>query len=290
LKASDNPELGAEILRRVKAPHRPVLVVMTGNELGARVLVEGSMLIGRDPEAGLTLTDGLVSWHHAWIEDRGDGFTLVDLQSTNGTTVNGEVRPEFVLKPNDRIVFGGTAVSFEMQDAIEQEYGANLELLLNTDDLSGLLVRRRFDSELAAMVESAKQRNERVVLLVMDMDGIKKINDTHGHLFGAHVIGEAGKLIGRIIKGRGIGCRFGGDEFLAALTGLGRDQGSKVADEILGAINAHPFEKDGIKLRPGISIGVAAFPDQAADPPALFQHADEAMYRAKQSGRNRVSL
>jgi diguanylate cyclase (GGDEF)-like protein len=140
------------------------------------------------------------------------------------------------------------------------------------------------------MVESAKQRNERVVLLVMDMDGIKKINDTHGHLFGAHVIGEAGKLIGRIIKGRGIGCRFGGDEFLAALTGLGRDQGSKVADEILGAINAHPFEKDGIKLRPGISIGVAAFPDQAADPPALFQHADEAMYRAKQSGRNRVSL
>src|SRR4030095_781766 len=106
-------------MRRVKAPHRPVLVVMTGNELGKRVIVDRSLLIGRDAEADLTLTDGLVSWHHAWIEDRGASWTLVDLESTNGTTLNGEKGTEFVLKPNDRIVFGGTAVSFELQDALK---------------------------------------------------------------------------------------------------------------------------------------------------------------------------
>jgi two-component system, cell cycle response regulator len=290
LKASDNPELSAEILRRVKAPHRPVLVVMTGNELGKRVTVDRTLLIGRDPEADLVLTDGLVSWHHARIEDRGDAWTLVDLQSTNGTKVNGEVSPEFALQPNDRILFGGTAVSYELHDALEQAYGENLEQLLNTDDLSGLLLRRRFDKDLAAMVESARQRGESVTLLVMDMDGIKQINDTHGHLFGAYVIGETGRLIGRIIHNRGIGCRFGGDEYLAALPGLGRERGAAVAGEILEAVRSHPFSKDGIALRPGISIGVAAFPEQAPDATALFQAADEAMYRAKTGGRNRVAL
>jgi len=290
LKASDNPDLTAEVLRRVKAPHRPVLVVMTGNELGSRVVVDRSLLIGRDPDADLTLTDGLVSWHHAWVEDRGDTWTLVDLQSTNGTTLNGEKGTEFELKPNDRIVFGGTAVSFELQDAIKQAYNENLEQLLNTDDLSGLLVRRRFDSELSTMVESARQKHESVALLVMDMDGIKQINDTHGHLFGAYVIGEAGKLIGRVIHERGVGCRFGGDEYLAALPGLTRAQGELVGAEILRAVQTHPFSKDGIPLRPGISIGVAAFPDHAADALALFQAADEAMYRAKQSGKNKVCV
>ena len=290
LKASDNPDLTVEVLRRVKAPHRPVLVVMTGHELGKRVIVDRSLLIGRDPEADLTLSDGLVSWHHAWIEDRGDSWTLVDLQSTNGTTVNGEVKPEFVLEPNDRIVFGGTAVSFELQDGLKQAYNENLEQLLNTDDLSGLLVRRRFDIELATMVEAARQKRESVALLVMDMDGIKQINDTHGHLFGAYVIGETGRLIARVIDQRGIGCRFGGDEYLAALPGLTRSQAETVAREILEAVRTHPFNKDGVALRPGISIGVAAFPEQAGDAVTLFQAADAAMYRAKQSGKNKICV
>jgi two-component system, cell cycle response regulator len=290
LKASDNPDLTLEVMRRVKAPHRPVLVVMTGDELGKRVIVEKSLLIGRDPEADITLSDGLVSWHHAWIEDRGDSWTLVDLQSTNGTTVNGEKQPEFVLKPNDRIVFGGTAVSFELQDALEQAYNENLDQLLNTDDLSGLLVRRRFDNELGTMVELARQKKQSTALLVMDMDGIKQINDTHGHLFGAYVIGEAGKLIGRIIEGRGVGCRFGGDEYLAALPGLNREQAQLVGVEILEAVRNHAFNKDGIPLRPGISIGVAAFPEQASDALSLFHAADQAMYRAKQSGKNKVCI
>ena len=77
LKASDNPELTNEVLRRVKAPHRPVLVVLNGNELGKRVIVDRSLTIGRDPECDLQLSDGLVSWHHALIEDRGDSWTLI---------------------------------------------------------------------------------------------------------------------------------------------------------------------------------------------------------------------
>jgi diguanylate cyclase (GGDEF)-like protein len=289
LAASENPDLKQEVMRKIKAPHLPVLVVLTGNELGTRVVVDRSLMIGRAPDADLTLSDQMISWHHARIEDRGDGFALFDLGSTNGTTVNGETKAEFLLEPNDRIVFGATAVSFEKEDALKVDYNEAVERLLNIDDLSGLLVRRKFDVDFAALLDSARAKRAPLSLLVMDMDGIKKINDTHGHLFGAHVIGQAGHIIGGIIHQRGIGCRFGGDEYLAALPDMAIEGACEIGDRILKAINTVPFVKDGITLKPGISIGVAAFPADAPDTATLFQRADEALYRAKQGGRNRVS-
>jgi two-component system, cell cycle response regulator len=279
-----------EVSRRVKAPHRPVLVTLNGHEkdVGQRIIVDRTLLIGRDPDAALTLNDGLVSWHHASIEDRGDEWAVVDLGSTNGVQVNGEKVADAVLKPNDTIVFGSTVARFEMQDGVAQAYNQVVERLLNVDDLSGLFVRRKFDAELQGMVEGGRAQGKPVALLVMDLDGIKQINDTHGHLFGAYVIGESGKVIGGVLGNRGIGCRFGGDEFLAALSGMDVEAASAVGEEIRSAINQHPFEKDGIPLRPGISIGVAAFPANADDAMGLFQRADEALYRAKSAGKNRV--
>ena len=282
--------VSSEVMRRVKAPHRPMLVVISGNEqdVGRRVVVEQTLLIGRDPQAALPLNDALVSWHHARLEDRGDSWTLVDLGSTNGIVINGQNVPETLLSPNDTVVLGGTVMRFELQDGLAQAYNQVVERLLNIDDLSGLYVRRKFDAELANMIEAARQQGAPVALLVMDMDGIKRINDTHGHLFGAYVIGEAGRQIGNVIGGRGIGCRFGGDEYLAAFSGMDADGACAVAEDIRGVIAAHPFEKDGVPLRPGISIGVAAFPESANDAASLFQRADEALYRAKQAGKNRV--
>ncbi len=289
LPASENPNLTNEVMRRIKAPHRPVLVVLTGNEMGKRVVVERSLMIGRDPAGDLVLSDALVSWHHARIEDRGDSWTLVDLDSTNGVTVNGEACKERVLAPNDRIVMGGTAISFELQDALQQALNESVEHMLNVDDLTGLLVRRKFDSELERLVDGARVGSRSVALLVMDLDGVKKINDTHGHLFGAYVIGEAGRVIGRVLRGRGVACRFGGDEYLAALPDVDTPEAVTVAETILNAIANHRFEKDGIQLKPGISLGVASFPADAADAKALFEAADKAMYRAKHGGKNRVS-
>jgi two-component system, cell cycle response regulator len=288
LKASDRPDLSAEVMRRVKAPFRPVLVVLSGNEVGRRVTVDHTLLIGRDPEADLPLTDGLVSWHHARLEDRGDTWAVVDLGSTNGTMLNQDKCTDSALKPNDRIVFGSTVVSFELQDGVAQAYNEVVERLLNVDDLSGLYVRRKFDTELGVMVEQARVQRQPVALLVMDMDGIKAINDRHGHLFGAYTIGEAGRLIGQVLGARGIAARFGGDEYLAAMPAADVAAGVALGEEIRSAIAEHHFEKDGIRLHPGISIGVASFPETATDVATLFQRADEALYRAKQSGKNRV--
>jgi len=108
--------LSRAVVQAVKAPHRPVLVVISGNEMGVRKAVEQSLLIGRDPACDLVLTDALVSSRHAILEDRGDGWVLVDLGSTNGMSVNGQKGTEFMLTRNDKIVFGRTVARFEIRD------------------------------------------------------------------------------------------------------------------------------------------------------------------------------
>jgi len=282
--------LSNAVVQAVKAPHRPVLVVISGNEMCVRTAIDKTVLIGRDPACDLVLTDGLVSSRHALIEDRGDGWALVDLDSTNGTSVNGEKGKEFVLARNDKIAFGRTIARFEMQDQLEQAYDQLVDKLLNVDDLSGLLVRRKFDADLKIAIESARLQGAPLGLLMMDLDGIKKINDTHGHLFGAYVIGESGRLIGTVTEGRGFATRFGGDEYIAALPGMDVAATRAMGERILKAVAAHKYERESIALRPGISIGAAAFPESATDAETLFQRADEALYRAKRGGKNQVSL
>jgi len=284
-----SPTLSQAVVQAVKAPHRPVLVVISGNEMGVRKRVDQSLLVGRDPECDLVLTDALVSSRHALLEDRGDSWTLIDLGSTNGTSVNGEKGKEFVLERNDKLAFGHTVARFEMQDSLEQAYDELVEKLLNVDDLSGLLVRRKFDADLNVALEAARTRQAPLGLLMMDLDGIKKINDTHGHLFGAYVIGESGRVIGRVLEGRGFASRFGGDEYIAALPGVDLSGACAVGEEIRRAIGEHKFERESVSLHPGISIGVGAFPENAIDMNSLFQHADEALYRAKRAGKNQVS-
>jgi len=286
----DGPgELRSQVLQAVRAKHRPALLVLTGNEVGTRCPLEGTTLVGRDPLGGLVLSDAGVSFRHARVEDRGDAWAVVDLGSTNGTQIGGKLIAEHLLEPGDRVTFGATVVRFEVQDALDQQYDDVLDRLLNIDELSGLFVRRKFDRELKTLIDAASREGRSIGLLVMDLDGVKKINDTHGHLFGAYVIGESGRVIGEVLGERGIAARFGGDEFVAAIPAADLARTEEAAEEIRAAINAHAFEREGVPLHPGISIGVAALGDSASDADALFRAADAALYRAKQAGKNCVS-
>jgi len=197
------------------------LVVVGGPDVGKRARLGRGVEVGRDPTAAFPLSDESVSWRHFRIEDRGAGeWALVDMGSTNGTIVNGERRNEAALKPGDRMFVGKTILEFQQQDAIQEGFSAEVERLLNIDELSGLWVRRRFDTQLLATVAAVQRGTIPVVsVIVMDLDGVKPINDTHGHEMGAFVIGEAGRVIGATLSGRGFATRFGGDEYAAALPG-----------------------------------------------------------------------
>ncbi|MGE0784996.1 MAG: GGDEF domain-containing protein [Sandaracinaceae bacterium] len=275
---------------------RPILIVLAGPDVGERTrLSTSAFVVGRAPGVDLLLNDLRVSSRHFRVEDRGDGFAIVDLGSTNGTSVNGErLDGERALENGDRIVAGDTVFRFELQDALDSAYADAVQRLIDIDDLTGLYQRRRFDRELATMLASAAEEGRALGLLVMDLDGVKAINDTNGHLFGAHVISESGKLIGRVIADPdypgAIAARFGGDEYVVACPDADLERATQLARAIHRAIGDHRFEKEGRTLEVGISVGVAAFPDHAGALEDLFKCADGALYSAKRAGKNRVAV
>jgi diguanylate cyclase (GGDEF)-like protein len=288
LKLDESQAAGGALGRAVRAKFRPALIVMSGQRVGLRISVQGNLTIGRDATAGLTLPDKGVSSQHALLEDRGGSWTLVDLGSTNGTAVNGTRIVEIDLSHGDKLAFGTTLVRFEVQDAADQAFSEMIAEMVHIDDLTGLYLRRRFDAEVQALVAAHEASGGPIGLLAMDLDGIKAINDANGHLFGAYTIAECGKLIGELVRGKGFATRFGGDEFVAALPGCDIDAAVAFAEAIRARIASHPFEFEGKTLRPGISIGAAAYPADGRDAVELFRQADAALYAAKRSGKNCV--
>lgn len=286
----DSNSLRAALQAELRKSVAPSLAVILGPDVGTRVVLDKSVEMGRDPSCELPLHDDNVSWRHARVEDRGNGdWALVDLGSTNGTILDGQRCESAILKPGNRIFIGKTVIELQ-QDALRDAQAAELERLISIDDLSGLWVRRRFDAQLATSVAAVLAGNVKALsVVVMDMDGVKGINDTHGHHMGAFVIGAAGHVIGKGIEGRGFATRFGGDEFAAALPGLDKDEAVTLAESLRVAVVAHVYEKDGVRVSPGLSCGVATVPGDATDAEGLFRAADQAMYRAKRAGKNRVA-
>lgn len=265
-------------------------VIRGGQDLGVQAQIEGAATIGRNPESNLCLRDLGVSWEHARITPQGgDVYLLEDLGSTNGTRISGTpVTGGRALADGDKIMLGESVVRFSLSDAMEIDFLQEIGQLVGTDPLTGLESKRRFDDAFDYALKVGAQEDHSVAMLMMDMDGVKGINDTHGHKFGAYVIGETGKLIKTCLSSGGHACRFGGDEFSAFIPGIDKDEACKLAETIRTTIETAGFEKDGIPLKPTISIGVGCFPADGEDPMALLEHADAALYRAKADGKNCV--
>jgi len=272
------------------------LVVLQGSEseIGTHVMLDRSITIGRDPKTELPLQDEGISRRHcriAFDKDKG-AFYIEDLGSTNGTLLNGKrLQAQKKLEAGDRIYLGACVVKFTYSDALEVGYHAQMDVLVGTDDLTGLIAKRRFDAAYVRAVEEARRMRAPLAVMMLDLDGLKLINDTHGHPVGAFTISEVGRLIGTVVtplKTGGAACRFGGDEFAAFLPGLAKRAGKEVGESIRALVAGHRFEKDGVVVRPTISIGISAFPDDGATADLLLRKADEALYRAKAAGRDRV--
>jgi diguanylate cyclase (GGDEF)-like protein len=270
------------------------LVVLQGSEseIGTHVMLDKPVTLGRDPKAELTLQDEGISRRHCRIafEKEKSAFFIEDLGSTNGTLLNGKrLQAPKKLEAGDRIYLGACVVKFTYSDALEVGYHAQMDVLVGTDDLTGLIAKRRFDAAYVRAVEEARRMRAPLAVMMLDLDGLKRINDTHGHPVGAHTIAEVGKLIGQVVSPHGAACRFGGDEFAAFLPNLGKRDGARVGETVRACVAGHRFEKDGVVVRPTISIGVSAFPDDGSAADVLLRKADEALYRAKKSGRDRVN-
>jgi diguanylate cyclase (GGDEF)-like protein len=261
----------------------------TNADLGMHVLVEEKVLIGRDPPHGLQLHDGGISRSHAMVERRGESYVIRDLGSTNGTLVNGvHLAGEQVLREGDKILLSQTVLKFTMVDQTEAVYLRQVDQLVGTDDLTGLISKHRFDAILKEAIRTALAAGLPLAAMMMDMDGLKAVNDRHGHHAGAETIRQVGGLIGRILAGKGEACRFGGDEFSAFVTAADLTEALRFAERIRSSVEELRVSWKGFELAVSISIGLATLTPEIADAAALLHQADLALYRAKAAGKNRI--
>ncbi len=270
---------------------KAVLVVLAGPQLGERTLIDRAVSIGRGPENHLVLRDPAVSWKHAIVETlgQGRGVRVRDLGSKHGTEVNGApIGKEAFLQRGDQLGIGDTLLRLEMHDPVEQAFDHAIIERIARDDLTGLLSRRRFETDLAALVEAAGLAGDALAVAMLDIDGIKAINDAHGHLAGAQTIKEIGRLLGRVIGPRGLTARLGGDELAIALPRANRATAMTLVEQVLRETRALRIPFGEIELRATLSAGVAMLPADARDEPTLMRIADERLLAAKQAGRDRI--
>jgi len=129
-----------------------------------------------------------------------------------------------------------------------------------------------------------------MAVYMMDMDGLKRMNDSHGHLVGANAIATVGRRLGAIIhEHKGVVSRFGGDEFSAFVPNADREQALAIGEQMRACVIGEPITREAVTVNPSISIGLALHPLHGVLMEQLTRHADEALYRAKAAGRNRVS-
>jgi two-component system, cell cycle response regulator len=179
----------------------------------------------------------------------------------------------------------------------KRRYGARLRdnvqmsmELAVTDPLTGLYNRRYMESHVTSLVEQALARGKPLALLVVDIDYFKAVNDVHGHDAGDDVLREFSTRLKKSIRGIDLACRYGGEEFVIVMPETDMAVAAIVAERIRRRIAGEPFSigSGATALDVTISIGLAALSGVADTPTAILKRADQALYRAKRDGRNRV--
>lgn len=165
-----------------------------------------------------------------------------------------------------------------------------LESLVFIDPLTGVYNRAFYDRQLALEMDRAHRTGRKFALLVMDVDDFKSINDHHGHRAGDQVLARLAHEVRERMRKIDLLFRYGGEEFVLLLPGADLEEARRTAERLRSVVGAHRFAVDGppMPLHVTVSLGGAIYPDDARTPTGLFRHADGAMYRAKEQGKNRV--
>ncbi|MEO5371458.1 MAG: diguanylate cyclase [Magnetococcus sp. DMHC-1] len=158
------------------------------------------------------------------------------------------------------------------------------------DPLTGLHNRRFLEEYVETLVATARRKNFRISVLMVDLDHFKAVNDTYGHDAGDAVLRAIARELTAQVRTSDLLIRFGGEEFMVVLQETAGNSGEHVSEKIRLAVASLDIALPGIVLKKTLSIGVASFPTDAEDFWEVVKLADNALYRAKQGGRNRVVI
>ena len=181
-------------------------------------------------------------------------------------------------------------VAVKLDITERKQYETRLQHLARYDNLTDLPNRSLFSDLLQQALALAKREQYRLALMFVDLDHFKEVNDTFGHAVGDLLLQEAALRMQAAVRSSDVAGRIGGDEFGILLAKLEVEQDALLVGEKLRSALEQPFVLDGHTIAISSSIGIALFPDHGAVEQQLSLHADQAMYAAKQAGRNAVRL
>ncbi|WP_407271820.1 sensor domain-containing diguanylate cyclase [Radiobacillus sp. PE A8.2] len=164
-----------------------------------------------------------------------------------------------------------------------------MEDLANHDKLTGLPNRIALERIIDDATEKAKETNNTLTFLYIDLDGFKQVNDIHGHDIGDELLQEVAKRITATIDENDYAFRLGGDEFLVILSGKEKQEYAQVAKNIVNNVG-NPYQLKSNTITVGSSIGGAIWPDHDDNPTTVISYADQALYESKRTGKNKVTF
>lgn len=277
-----------------EASAKPAALLVVGGDLNGTIfdLSQPSLTIGRSPENEITLEFNGISRAHFKLKQDGDDYILQDCGSKNGTFLNNKkVEQDTTLRKGDMIKIGAIALKYLPKGDPERLTYDKLNLEANTDKHTGCYNKAYFNNALDLEVKKSKVTGEPLSLVIFDLDHFKKLNDNYGHDAGDFVLKRVAELVRKNgVRERDIFARYGGEEFVILLPKTNLKQSFEIAERLRKLMEAHEFLYDSKRLPVSASVGVADYRKGVLTGTDLFKRADEAVYKAKEGGRNNVQF
>ena len=278
--------------------NRGILTLLTGALQGSIIAIDErkDLTLGRSKEAAVLIPDPSLSRIHARVFRRQSParteFFIEDCSSTNGTFVSGQrISAPTLLTDGVRVSLGRrTALTFSLQDALQEQALIRVHESAVRDRLTGLFNRGAFDDRLQSELSASRRRGTPLALLLFDIDHFKQLNDTHGHPAGDAVIRAVAQAAQATVRAEDVLARYGGEEFAVILRAVSSRSAMVMGERLRVAVeDLRTVWNDG-EIVATVSVGVVhAAKGMAVESPAAFiASADAALYEAKRRGRNCV--
>ncbi|MBI3186090.1 MAG: GGDEF domain-containing protein [Myxococcales bacterium] len=261
-----------------------------GPDLGRRYpLLQAEYVIGRTPELDIYIDSDSVSRRHARVYVTHDGWHVEDLDSTNGSFVNDVKVKNELLRPGDYLRLGDVIYKFLFGSDVEAAYHEEIYRMTILDGLTGVHNKRYFLEFLDRELARAMRYGTALSLVLFDIDYFKRVNDTHGHLAGDAVLKELCRRLKPRIRREDLLARYGGEEFACVLSNTDKRGALNFAESVRRMMEQQPFAHEELSMKVTVSLGVACrLGEDKAEATEFIRQADECLYQAKRSGRNRV--
>lgn len=270
---------------------KPYLTFKKGAQMGQIwSLKNGDTIVGRAKECDLAIDDNAISRQHFKIALHGDKLTLQDMQSRNGTFVNGEKAQCIALRDGNMIQISPNTI-LEIVYLDDTGLKAKKELYEKgvKDPGTGIYNKGFFLDRMRDEFSYASRQKQPFALIMFDIDHFKKLNDNFGHLLGDLCLKKLAAKIATQMRDEDVFARYGGEEFAIIMRNTGKDQAFALAERLRRMASEIRLEFNGQYAQFTISLGVGVFHEDLKNFEDLIKETDGYLYQSKEGGRNRVT-